>query len=271
MTTSEMEEKVLSIRRSVITMIAEAGSGHTAGSLGIVEILVSLYFNILNHDPKNPNLENRDRFILSNGHTCPALYATMSKVGYFPKEELPTLRKLNSRLQGHPHNSSLPGIEFSSGPLGQGASVAVGMALAAKLDQKEYRVYCILSDGEHDEGQVWESVLFAAKNKLDNLTFIVDRNNIQIDGTTEEIMPLEPFSDKYKAFNWQTLEVDGHNIEEIIEALNNAKSIKDKPTVIIAHTIPGKGVKSIEGDYVWHGKAPTKNEAAAMLNELGAV
>lgn len=256
------------IRQDIIEMLVEAGSGHSAGPLGMADIFTALYFNVLEHKPKNPNWPNRDRLILSNGHICPTLYAAMAHSGYFPKKELKTLRKLNSRLQGHPHNLSLKGLETSSGPLGQGLSQAIGMALAAKLDNKKYRVYCITSDGEHDEGQTWEAIMFAGKNRLNNLTNIIDRNNIQIDGFTEDVMPLEPLRKKYESFNWHVLEVDGHNIKNIIDALNEAKAIYEKPTVIIAHTIPGKGVPFMEFNPEWHGKPPSKEEAKVALHYL---
>ncbi len=268
MNTEELQDLARNIRKSIINMLAEAGTGHTAGSLDIVEIMVSLYFHALKHDPENPDWPDRDRLVLSAGHINPALYATMSEAGYFPKEELLTLRKINSRLQGHPHNHSLPGIEASSGPLGQGSSVAVGMALADKMDNKPNHTYCIVSDGEHDEGQIWEAIMFAAKNKLNNLTFIVDRNHIQIDGTTEEIMPLEPFAKKYEAFNWHIIEVDGHNFTEIISALD--KKSTEKPTVILAKTIAGKGIPAIENNWQWHGKTPTKDEAIEAIKQLEA-
>ena len=245
------------IRQDIIRMLVEAGSGHSAGPLGMADVFTALYFEILNHKPNNPKWEDRDRIVLSNGHIVPVLYATLAHVGYFPREEmLSTLRKLNTRLQGHPHVGTTPGIENTGGPLGQGLSQAIGMALAAKFDDKKYWTYCLMSDGEHDEGQIWEAVMFAGKNKLSNLTGIVDRNNIQIDGMTEDIMPLEPFKEKYEAFNWHVLEVDGHNIQQIIDACAEAKAIIEKPVVIIAHTIAGKGVGWMEYDYRWHGNPP---------------
>ena len=245
------------IRQDIIRMLVEAGSGHSAGPLGMADVFTALYFEILNHKPNNPKWEDRDRVVLSNGHIVPVLYATLAHVGYFPREEmLSTLRKLNTRLQGHPHVGTTPGIENTGGPLGQGLSQAIGMALAAKFDDKKYWTYCLMSDGEHDEGQIWEAVMFAGKNKLSNLTGIVDRNNIQIDGMTEDIMPLEPFKEKYEAFNWHVLEVDGHNIQQIIDACAEAKAIIEKPVVIIAHTIAGKGVGWMEYDYRWHGNPP---------------
>ena len=256
------------IRQNIIEMLVEAGSGHSAGSLGMADVFTALYFHILNHNPKKPDWEGRDRLVLSNGHICPVLYATMSAAGYFPVEELKTLRKLNSRLQGHPHREALPGIETTSGPLGSGLSQAAGMALAAKLDQKKYRIYALLSDGEHNAGNLWEAVMFIGKNKLNNITAIIDRNNIQIDGFTEDIMPLESLREKYEAFRWHVLEIDGHNIEAIIDACNEAKAIFEKPTVIIAHTIPGKGVSFMEQDYLWHGIPPNKEQAQKALYEL---
>jgi len=244
------------LRQDVIKMLAEAGSGHSAGPLGMADIFTALYFHILNHNPKKPNWPDRDRLVLSNGHICPILYAALARAGYFKESELKTLRKLGSRLQGHPHRSALPGLESTSGPLGSGLSQAIGMALAANLDHKKYRVYCLLSDGEHQEGNHWEAVMFAGKNRLRNLTAIIDRNNIQIDGHTEDVMPLEPLRLKYEAFNWHTLEVDGHSFEQIAAAVSEAKAIYEKPTVIIAHTIPGRGVDFMENNYLWHGMPP---------------
>jgi transketolase len=257
-----------SIRQSVVKMLHEAKSGHSAGSIGLADIFTALYFNVLNHDPKNPEWAGRDRLVLSNGHVCPVMYAAMAEAGYFPKEELMTLRKLGSRLQGHPHRGSLPGIENSSGPLGQGLSIAVGMAIVAKRERKSWRVYCVCSDGEQDEGQTWEAALLAAKFKLGNLTVIMDRNNIQIDGFTEEVLPLEPLAEKYRAFGWHVIEVDGHNIEQIINACNEAKRVIDRPTMIIAHTIPGKDVSFMEFVADWHGKPPGDKEVATALGDL---
>jgi len=264
----ELEELANFIRQDIVKMLVAAGSGHSAGPLGMADVFTTLYFHVLNHNPKRPHWADRDRVVLSNGHICPVLYATLARAGYFPLDELKTLRKLNSRLQGHPHRGSLPGIETTSGPLGSGLSQAIGMALAARLDRRKYRVYCLTSDGEHDEGNMWEAVMFAGKNKLNNLTVVVDRNNIQIDGPTEDVMPLEPLRQKYEAFNWHVLEVDGHNIEAIVAACAEAKAIWEKPTVIIAHTIPGKGVSFMEHDYSWHGKPPKPDEAKAALHEL---
>src|SRR3989344_2852247 len=264
-----LEEIANRIRETIIETLVEAGSGHSAGPLGMADIFTAFYFHILNHDPKNPSWENRDRLILSNGHICPVRYVAMAYAGYFPLEELKTLRKVNSRLQGHPHRTALPGVETTSGPLGSGLGQAVGVALAAKLDNnKKYRVYCLTSDGEQDAGNTWESAMFAGKNKLNNLTALIDRNNIQIDGYTENIMPLEPLKDKYESFGWHVLEIDGHNFEQIVDAVNVAKAVYEKPTLIIAHTIPGKGVSFMEKDYLWHGKPPTREEANVALKEL---
>ncbi|MCX6786515.1 MAG: transketolase [Candidatus Kaiserbacteria bacterium] len=279
----ELKEKARLIRETVIRMLTTAGSGHTAGSLGMADIFAAFYFHILKHDPKNPEWEERDRLILSNGHICPALYAAMAHSGYFPVEECLTLCKFGSRLQGHPERLRLPGIETTSGPLGEGLSQAAGMALALRMGicrtlgvehacqtpsvRHEKRIYCVMSDGEQDEGNTWEAVMFAGKNKLSNLTAIIDRNGIQIDGMTEEVMPLEPLADKYRAFNWNVLEVDGNDISAFVVAVDEAKA-SEKPTLIIAHTIPGKGVQEIENDYHWHGKVPTKEECERFIKYL---
>lgn len=263
-----LEEMSNLMREDVIEMLLEAGSGHSAGPLGMADIFSALYFHVLKQDPKNPDREDRDRLILSNGHICPIRYAAMARAGYFPLEELLTLRKINSRLQGHPHRKALPGVETTSGPLGSGLSQAIGVALAGKLDGKKYRVFCAMSDGELQEGNTWEALMFAGKYKLSNLIAIIDRNNIQIDGSTEDVMPLEPLKEKFESFKWHVIEIDGHNIEQFIDATNEAKAIHEKPTVIIAHIIPGKGVSFMENDHAWHGKPPTKEEAAKALNEL---
>jgi transketolase len=265
---AEIELHAVHIRETIIEMLVAAGSGHTAGPLGMADIFAALYFNVLNHDSQNPNWEKRDRLVLSNGHTAPVRYAAMAHAGYFPVEECLTLRKFGSRLQGHPERLRLPGLETTSGPLGSGLGQAAGIALAARMDKKKFRVYCMMSDGEHDAGNVWESAMFAGNQKLNNLTAIVDRNNIQINGMTEDVMPLEPIKDKWEAFGWHVLEVDGHNISQLVDAFDEAAAIFEKPTVIIAHTIPGKGVKEIEFDYQWHGKPPTKEEAEKFLKEL---
>jgi transketolase len=264
----EIKIKANDIRQDIIEMLLEAKSGHSAGPLGMADVFATLYFNVLQHDPTHPTWPGRDRLVLSCGHICPVLYASLAESGYFPKTELNTLRKLGTRLLGHPHNLALPGLENSSGPLGQGLSQAIGMALAANLDHNKQRIYCICSDGEQDEGQIWEALMFAGKNRLHNLTVILDRNNIQIDGYTEDVMPLEPLKDKYEAFNWHVIEIDGHNPEEIINACNEARAIYEKPTIIIAHTIPGKGVDFMENDYKWHGTPPNKEQAQEALKEL---
>lgn len=265
---AHLEQKAEAIRETILSMLVAAGSGHTAGPLGMTDIFTALYFHVLNHRSDDPLWEERDRVVLSNGHIVPVRYATMAHAGYFPVEECATLRKFGSRLQGHPERLRLPGLETTSGPLGEGLSQAAGMAYAFNMDGKKQRVFCLMSDGEQEEGNIWEGVMFAGKYRLHNLTAVMDRNNIQIDGMTEEVMPLEPIADKYRAFNWHVLEVDGHNIEQFIAACDEAKAIVEKPTLIIAHTIPGKGVSEIEGDYRWHGKPPTKEEARRFLKEL---
>ncbi|MEK7062420.1 MAG: transketolase [Patescibacteria group bacterium] len=276
-----LEKKATEIRISIIEMLVEAGSGHSAGPLGMADIFTALYFHILKHDPKKPDWPERDRLVLSNGHICPVLYAAMAHAGYFGMEELKTLRKFGTKLQGHPHRDFLPSLETSSGPLGAGLSQAVGMALADRIDNgvsSGRQIYCLMSDGEHDAGNTWEAAMLAGKNKLQNLTAIVDRNNIQIDGYTEDVMPLEPIVDKWKAFNWHTQEIDGHNFNAIIEAVGQAQATHEKPSVIIAHTIPGKGVSYMERDYKWHGvppgvqdmpdEPPKTKQAKIALNEL---
>ena len=256
------------IRQSIIEMIVTAGSGHSAGPLGMADVFTALYFGVMKHQPEDPVWDGRDRLVLSCGHICPVLYATLAEVGYFPKTELKTLRQLGTRLQGHPHNLSLPGIETTSGPLAQGASQAVGMALALRIGNLKNRIYLVMSDGEQNEGQIWEAVMLAGKERLHNLTAIIDRNNIQIDGYTEDVMPLDDLRAKYEAFNWHVLEVDGHNIQAVINAYREAEAVYEKPTVIIAHTIPGKGVDFMEGKFEWHGKPPKVDEAKIALQEL---
>lgn len=269
MTEKELEQKANAIRQDIIKMLVEAGSGHSAGPLGMTDVFTALYFKILKHDPKKPDWPERDLLVLSNGHITPARYVTMAHAGYFPKSELKTLRKFGSRLQGHPERTRLPGIETTSGPLGSGLSQAAGMALGLKMDQVfSRRVICLTSDGEHDEGNTWEGVMLAAKYNLHNLTVLIDRNNIQIDGPTEQVMPLDSLAAKYEAFNWHVIEIDGHNFEQIIEAFSLAKAIIERPTVIIAHTIPGKGVDFMEYDYRWHGKPPSPEEAKKALHQL---
>lgn len=276
----ELEEKANNIRISLIESLVVAGSGHTAGPLDMADIFTVLFFHTLRHEPKNPEWPERDRVVLSNGHICPVLYSTMAHAGYFPVEELKTLRKFGSRLQGHPHRDFLPALETSSGPLASGLSQAVGMALADRIDHgltSSRRIYALLSDGELESGQIWEAAMLAGKNHLSNLTAVIDRNNIQIDGYTEDVMPLEPLSDKWRAWNWHVIEIDGHNIEEIADAFNAAKSVVGKPTMIIAHTIAGKGVPEFERDYRWHGnppgkgptdKVPADKQAEVALKEL---
>ena len=264
----ELEKMAKRLRRYVITMIATAGSGHPGGSLSATDIVTTLYFKIMRHDPKNPQWPDRDRFILSKGHAAPVLYAALAESGYFPIEELSTLRKLDSRLQGHTDRTLTPGVEMSSGSLGQGLSFGIGVALASRLDGRHYQTYVLLGDGECDEGQIWEAAMFAAHLKVDNLTAIVDKNELQLDGRTCDIMNLQPLADKWCAFNWHVLEINGHDIKQIIRAVKKANKIKEKPTVIIAHTIKGKGVSFMENNVDFHGKAPTPEEAARALKEL---
>lgn len=255
-----LELKANEIRQSIIEMLVAAGSGHTAGPLGMADIFTLLYFAVLKHDPKNVNWEERDRLILSNGHICPVLYATMAHAGYFPVEELLTLRKFGSRLQGHPHRETLPGLETSSGPLGSGLSQAVGMALAERLNNpySAKYFYCLTGDGELDEGQIWEALMLAGKEKLNNLIVIVDRNGIQIDGYTKDVMPLEPLAEKFAAFNFDVQEVDGHNMRAMNDAIGKAQAVYSQPSIIIAHTIASKGIDVFERDFRWHGNPPGK-------------
>lgn len=265
----ELQNKANEIREDIIKMLLEAGSGHSAGSLGMADVFTSIYFGgVMNYDPNNPYWEERDRLILSNGHICPLLYATLSHAGFFPREELITLRKLASRLQGHPERERLPALETTSGPLGSGLAQASGYSYASRMDGKKFRVFCITSDAEHQEGNHWEAVAFAGKYNLSNLTAFIDRNNIQIDGYTEDVMPIEPLKAKYEAFNWSVIEVDGHNIEAIIDAVNMAKAIHENPTVIICRTIPGKGVEYMENLPEWHGKSPNLGETIEALKNL---
>lgn len=264
----DLEREANKIRKDIIKMLLVAGSGHSAGPLGMADIFTALYFNIMNHNPEDPMWEDRDRLFLSCGHIVPVRYATMANAGYFPVSKLKTLRKLGSDLQGHPERVRMPSLETTSGPLGSGLAQAAGYAYAARMDSKRFRTYCINSDGEHNAGNHWEAVLFAGKNRLSNLTTFVDRNNIQIDGHTEDVMPLEPLAAKYESFNWHVLHIDGHNFREIIDAVGHARAVYEKPTVIIAHTIPGKGVSFMEGMYEWHGKPPNAEEAKKALHEL---
>lgn len=268
-TTSELKLIANTIRKDIIDMLKTAGSGHSAGPLGMTDVFTALYFEVLNHQPDNPDWEERDVVVLSNGHIAPVRYATMARAGYFSLGELKTLRKLGSNLQGHPERTRLPGMETTSGPLGSGLSQASGMALAMRMDQEQHRwVYCLMGDGELNEGNVWEAAMLAAKYKLHNLTAIIDRNNIQIDGPTDEVMPLEDLAEKWQAFGWHVIEVDGHNIEAVFNACHEAKAVVNKPVVIIAHTIPGKGVDFMEYDYQWHGAPPDAQQAKEALKQL---
>jgi transketolase len=264
----DLTQKAITVRQLIIKMLHEAGSGHPGGALGMTDVFVTLYFNLLNHDPKKPLWEGRDRLILSNGHICPVQYACLALSGYFEIDKLATLRKLGTALQGHPKRGALPGIETTSGPLGEGLSQAIGFSLAAKMDNKSYYTFCITSDGEHQEGNTWEAIMFAGKNKLSNLINIVDKNNIQIDGNTAEIMPIDPLRLKYEAFNWHVLEINGNDINEVYNAILNAKEVKNAPVAIIANTVPGKGVDFMENNYLWHGKAPNDAEAKSALQQL---
>jgi transketolase len=270
LTINQLEQMANTIREVIISMLEEAKSGHSAGPLGLADIFSALYFNILNIDPKNPEWEDRDIFFLSNGHTIPVQYAAMAERGFFPKEELMTLRKLGSRLQGHPERERLPGLENTSGPLGSGLSQASGYAYSLQyIDKVKTRfVYVVMGDGELDEGNIWEAAMFAGKNKLSQLIAFIDRNNIQIDGNTEDIMPLEDLRGKWESFGWHVLEIDGHNIESIIDAASMARAITNRPTVVIAHTIPGKGVPFMEYDYKWHGMPPNSEQAKIALEKL---
>lgn len=265
-----IERRALEIRTTLIRMLVAAGSGHTAGPLGMADVFAALYFHILKHNPQNPAWEDRDRLFLSNGHITPVRYAAMAHAGYFPVEECLTLRHFGSRLQGHPERTRLPALESTSGPLGSGLGQAAGYALGAHMDEKRFRVFCLMSDGEQDAGNTWESAMFAGVNKLAGLTAIMDRNNIQIDGMTEAVMPLEPLADKYRAFGWHVIEVDGHNVRQLIDAAGEAAAVTEKPTLILAHTIPGKGVVDIEYDYRWHGKPPTREEGERFISQIRA-
>lgn len=268
MTIKELEHKAKELRQDLIRSIYAAGSGHTGASLGLADVFTALYFNILNHRANDPQWENRDRLVLSIGHVAPVHYTSLAHAGYFPKEELLSLRKLGSRLQGHPgRNHGLPGLELSSGSLGQGLSVAVGMALAAKHNKKTWRVYSIHGDGELQEGSIWEAAMSAGHYKLDNLIALVDRNKVQIDGSTEKVMKLEPLKEKWESFDWHVLECNGNQIKSIIQAYNKAKIIKGKPTLIIAKTKMGAGITEIEGDYTWHGKAPNDEDMKRWISK----
>lgn len=264
-----LEMKATEIRQDIIRMLEAAGSGHPGGSLGQVEIFTALYFNVMKHDPRNPDWDERDILVQSNGHTVPVRYATMAHAGYFDRKELMTLRQFGSRLQGHPERTRLPGLESTSGPLGSGLSQAAGMALALRMNKQMHRwVYVTTGDGELDEGNIWEAAMLIGKYKLSNLIAIVDRNNIQIDGPTEVVMPLEDLRGKFESFGWYVLEIDGNDVEAVIDACNMAKAIVEKPVVILAHTIPGKGVDFMEYDFHWHGVAPNHEQAKIALKEI---
>lgn len=262
----KLKEISSDIRKDILLSIAEACSGHTGGSLGLADVFTCLYFSVMDHDPQNPSWKDRDRLVLSIGHVAPVLYTTLAHAGYFPKEELLTLRKFGSRLQGHPgRDHGLPGIELSAGSLGQGLSVAVGMTLAARYDKQNHRIYCIMGDGELQEGSVWEAAMSAAHYKLDQLCVVVDRNKLQIDGKNSDVMELEPLADKWKSFGWQVLECNGNDHHELLDTFDLAKKVTSKPQVILANTLMGKGVADIENDYRWHGKAPSKEDIAKFL------
>ena len=269
-TCKQLEQHAASVRRSIITMLEHAGSGHTAGALGLADIMTALYFAVLHISPENPDWDERDLFVMSNGHCAPVLYATLAERGFFPRTELATLRQFGSRLQGHPERQALPGVATTSGPLGSGLSQASGMAYHVRYlhPQPKRFVYCLMGDGELDEGNIWEAAMFASKYNLGNLIGIVDRNNIQIGGSTEDVMPLEDLRSKWRSFGWHVQEIDGHNMESICEAMSMARAVTDRPSIIIANTIPGKGVDFMEGDYHWHGKVPTAEEAQRALAQL---
>lgn len=268
-TTEELELKANTIRQDIIKMLEHAGSGHSAGPLGLADIFAALYFDILKHDPEKPDWDQRDILLLSNGHCVPVRYVAMAEAGYFEKKELMTLRKFGSRLQGHPERLKLPGLENTSGPLGCGLSQACGMSLAMRMNKQQHRwVYVVMGDGELDEGNIWEAAMLAAKYKLNNIIGIVDRNNIQIDGPTETVMPLEDLKAKWEAFGWHVIEIDGNNIEAVIDACAMGRAVVEKPVLILAHTIPGKGVDFMEYDFHWHGAPPNKEQAKEALHDL---
>lgn len=266
---SELQEKANILRQDIVKMLNQSKSGHPGGSLSACEILSCLYFSEMNIDPKNPKCEDRDRFVLSKGHAAPVLYAALAEKGYFDKKELSSLRQTGAMLQGHPDMKGTPGVDMSTGSLGQGIAAANGMALAGKLDNKNYRVYTLLGDGEVQEGIVWEAAMFAAHYKLDNLTAFLDKNGLQIDGANDEVMKIDPIDEKFKAFGWNVLKIDGHNVEEILSAIESAKNTKGIPTIIIANTIKGKGVSYMENDYGWHGTTPNDEQTEIALKELG--
>jgi len=265
----ELDLTANKIRQDIIEMLVAAGVGHSAGPLGMADIFTALYFHVLKHDPKNPEWEERDRLLLSNGHICPVRYVAMHHAGYdISKEELLTFRKVGSRLEGHPSVKKIPALETTSGPLGEGTSVAAGIALGYKMDQKPNYVWCLVSDAEQQEGMTWEGAMLAGKYKLSNLTVIIDRNNIQIDGVTEDVMPIEPLREKYEAFGWHVIEINGHDMRSIVDAMEESKAIQEKPVFIIANTVAGKGVSFMENDYKWHGIPPDEDQAKEALEEL---
>lgn len=266
---AKLKETARTIRQDIIEMLAESNSGHPGGSLSAVEILTALYFSEMNVNPDDPHCEDRDRFVLSKGHAAPVLYSTLAEKGYFEKKHLNTLRKLGSILQGHPNMNDTPGVDMSTGSLGQGLSAANGMALAGKLDKKDYRVFVMLGDGELEEGQVWEAAMTSAHYKLDNVTAFVDHNRLQIDGPIEKVMNPEPVADKFAAFGWHVISIDGHSFEEIFKAIDEAKTVKGKPTMIVANTVKGKGVSFMENQAGWHGTAPNKEQRDQAIKELG--
>lgn len=264
-----LEEKAREMRKDIIVMVGAAKSGHPGGSLSAADIVAALYFHVMRHDPHNPKWPDRDRFVLSKGHACPVLYSALAEAGYYPKEEIITFRNINTRLQGHPDMKKLPGVEFTTGSLGQGLSGAHGMALAGKLDKKDYRVFCMIGDGESEEGQIWEAAMAAAHYKLDNVTAITDFNGLQIDGPNCEVMTVTPLPDKWRSFGWNVIEIDGHDFTQILDALSPGRTVKGQPTMIIARTVKGKGVSFMEGVCDWHGKAPNEEQAMQALAELG--
>lgn len=265
-----LKSKAAEMRKDIITMVGAANSGHPGGSLSAADILAALYFHVMRHDPKDPKRPDRDRFVLSKGHASPVLYAALAEAGYYPKEEITTFRRIDSRLQGHPDMKKLPGVEFTTGSLGQGLSGACGMAIAGKLDSKDYRVFCMVGDGESEEGQIWEAAMAAAHFELDNLTAITDFNGLQIDGPLCDIMTVMPVPDKWRAFGWNVIEIDGHDFGQILDALAPERRVQGKPTMIVAHTVKGKGVSYMEGVCDWHGKAPNAEQVEQALAELGA-
>ena len=264
-----LEEKAREMRKDIIIMVGAAKSGHPGGSLSAADMVAALYFHVMRHDPRNPKWPDRDRFVLSKGHACPVLYSALAEAGYYPKEEIITFRNINTRLQGHPDMKKLPGVEFTTGSLGQGLSGANGMALAGKLDKKDYRVFCMIGDGESEEGQIWEAAMAASHYKLDNVTAITDFNGLQIDGPNCEVMTVTPLPDKWRSFGWNVIEIDGHDFTQILDALSPDRTVKGQPTMIIARTVKGKGVSFMEGVCDWHGKAPNEEQAMQALAELG--